>query len=264
MKVLEEYKAYRRREGLNPSRFQDRIILQLFLRDRVEAIWREKPRLSHGGLFRNHMTGLAMGFAYYDCRPTGFCRERCYGLALSGIFDYHMLRLAVLTSESLKRRDPRYLRPLHRTLGSLSHLKVGHWGDAVPEQLPALMDLVLHHPRVVFWWYTRKEEIARLGNELGLPNLRVYLSLDPTSPIPPRERYPHGFTYLFSASVPHPREKEILGDSRLVALFGLKRWGRMETHMDHPKMCPESLLKRGDKGELICLRCQGRCNYNPL
>lgn len=99
MNIKDEYLAFRNTQGLKTSRFNDRVKLQDFIRGRLTEILREKPKFQNGGLLSNYMTRYAIGFAYYDCRPTKFCRERCYGLPLSDMYDYFMLRLSVITSE---------------------------------------------------------------------------------------------------------------------------------------------------------------------
>ena len=99
MTVKEEYLAFRNRNNLNTAKFSDRVRLQHFLKERLDRIWSERPKFNNGGLLSNYMTGYAIGFAYYDCKPTSFCQSRCYGLRISGLHDYFMLRLSVITSE---------------------------------------------------------------------------------------------------------------------------------------------------------------------
>lgn len=267
MSVKDEYLEFRNQHRLSTRVFEDRVRLQLFLRDRLEAIWREQPHFTHGGLLSNHMTRWAMGFAYYDCRPSLFCRTRCYGLPISGLHDYHMLRLGVLTSESLRIEDPRFLEPLTAAIEGLPCLKIGHWGDAVLEQVPAVVRVAQANPHTTFWWYTRKIDVAMAANERRLPNLRAYLSLDPCVVYPPASDYPYGITYVAGNGQRHERHEEILGDPRLVAVFLLKRGQKIEDPDDmqilhHPRICAEKLLsKLGSKQEGICLSCTGRCRY---
>jgi hypothetical protein len=132
MSVKNDYLLYREINGLRTNNFADRVMLQFYL----------KSRLEDGGLYANHMTGFAIGFAYYDCRPTEFCRERCYGLPIAGINDYYMLRLAVITSEALKITDERYLNHLIPKIRNLEYLKIGHWGDATREQIPTIANII--------------------------------------------------------------------------------------------------------------------------
>jgi hypothetical protein len=253
--------------GLKLKNFEDRVLLQNFLRDRLEDIWDENPKFSKGGLFKNYMTRLALGFAYYDCRPSTFCKTRCYGLPIGGIFDFRMLRLGVITSESLKTGDPRYLKPLSKKLNALKYLKIGHWGDAVQEQIPVIANLATENQGTKFWWYTRKQEIALAVNECLLPNLRAYLSLDPTTKYPPYEEYPYGITYFLGDFLRHERHKEILSDPRLVAIFPLKKGKSVEDPTrygveSHPKLCKEKeILASGSKGDEMCFSCLGRCRY---
>jgi hypothetical protein len=265
MGVKEQYIAFKNEHGLRVDVFQDRVRLQEFLRQRLEEMWAEHREFAHGGLFTNYMTGFALGFAYYDCRPTAFCRERCYGLPLSGVNDYYMFRLAVLTSESLKRNDARFMKPLGRKTRELTHLKIGHWGDAVPEQVPAIMGLARNNPSTTFWWYTRKMEIATMVNGCALKNLRAYLSLDPETSVPSSDEYPYGFTYLFGDNQHHPRKRVILDDPRLVAVFSLKKRSTIEPPINHPRMCPEKArVASCGKGALMCLVCRDRCNFTPV
>jgi len=271
MTVKDQYIQYKETNGLKTSRFEDRVRLQKFILDRLPLVWAENPRFTNGGLFRNHMTGYAMGFAYYDCQPSRFCRTRCYGLPIGGVADYYMFRLAVITSESLKTGDSRYLIPLYKKLKTLAVLKIGHWGDATLEQVPVLVQVVRDHPQVTFWWYTRKQNVALAVNQLNLPNLRVYLSLDPTTPYPSKAEYPFGLTYLFGDQHYHPNHATILNDDRLVAVFPLKKGTRIEDPwvsgiMDHPKLCIEKsrYSESRVRGENTCFDCRGRCNFNPV
>jgi len=39
-------------------------------------------------------------------------------------------------------------------------LRIRHWGDAVPIQIPHISEIVCELPGIRIWWYTRKKEIA--------------------------------------------------------------------------------------------------------
>jgi len=273
MSIKDEYLAFRNTRGLKTSKFKDRVELQQFIKGRLNEIWREKPKFQNGGLLSNYMTRYAIGFAYYDCRPTEFCRERCYGLPLSDMYDYFMLRLGVITSEAFKTGDRRFISLVEDTVRdhNLKCLKIGHWGDAVPEQVPHIVDMVKRLPETITWWYTRKKEIATAVNKYRLPNLRAYLSLDPDPrcAYPDEEEYPFGITYLVGDGLRHPHHDDILNDERLVALFVLKKGRHVENPENypgvayHPKLCieKENLAESGKKTDGICLMCSARCNY---
>ena len=271
MTVKEEYLSYRNSNNLNTAKFSDRLRLQFFLQQRLDRIWSERPKFTNGGLLSNYMTGYAVGFAYYDCRPTSFCQNRCYGLRISGLHDYYMLRLSVITSESLKNGDRRYLEQVDTFIkkNNLRCLKIGHWGDAVIEQVLHVANLVKENSPTVFWWYTRKKEVALAVNRLELPNLRAYLSLDPMTEYPGEADYPYGFTYLFGDGMKHANHLDILQDSRLVALFPLKIGRHIEDPEklgigDHPRLCIEKRLsaQSGIDVNEFCLSCYGRCNFS--
>jgi len=272
MSVEEDYKDYKKQLALRPYDFHDRQKLQLFLRSRLDEIWREGFTFSKGGLFRNYMTRYALGFAYYDCRPSSFCKEKCYGLRLGGPYDFNMLRLSVVTSESLKTGDSRYINAVIQQLKKepLECLKIAHWGDAVPKQIPNVAEIVRMFPSMTFWWYTRKEEIAMQVNQLGMKNLRAYLSLDPDpeTRYPNSDEYPYGITYVCGENHKHPRHKDIIHDIRLVAIFSLKRGKAVEDPVkmelaNHPRICIEKKQKAQThrRGEFLCLACRGRCNF---
>lgn len=72
MTVKEEYLSFRdnNNDKLDTAIFSDRVKLQLFLKERLVRIWSERPKFTNGGLLSNYMTGYAVGFAYYDCKPT--------------------------------------------------------------------------------------------------------------------------------------------------------------------------------------------------
>jgi len=269
--VKEEYLSFRDSNKLNTAKFSDRVRLQLFLRERLDRIWSERPKFANGGLLSNHMTGYSIGFAYYDCRPTSFCQNRCYGLHISGLHDYYMLRLSVITSESLKTGDGRYLDEVDTFIkrNNLKCLKIGHWGDAVVEQVQQIADLVKENTPTVFWWYTRKKEVALAANELALPNLRAYLSLDPTTEYPDEGSYTYGFTYLFGDGMRHANHSKIVQDRRLVALFPPKIGRRIEDPEklgigDHPRLWLEKKVSAQSdiQAKNFCLSCFGRCNFS--
>jgi hypothetical protein len=269
MSVKDDYLFYRESNGFRTSIFDDRVKLQLYLKSRLEDIWHEKPKFTNGGLFVNHMTKFALGFAYYDCKPTKFCRTKCYGLPIAGLNDYYMLRLAVITSESLKNSDRRFLIHLIPKIRELEYLKIGHWGDATREQIPIIESIIRESRQTKFWWYTRKLEIATLANSLGLPNLKAYLSLDPYTEYPSPNDYPYGITYLVGSGLYHPNHKEILNDWRLVAIFPLKRGVRIEDLRNdprvgtHPKLCEEKVRYADSRkrGYDSCFECSGRCRF---
>ncbi len=270
MSIKDEYLFFRDNRGLKTNNFNDRVILQKYLRDNIDDIWKEKPGFTNGGLLSNYMSRFAIGFAYYDCKPTSFCKKRCYGLPISGIHDYYMLRLGVITSESFKIGDQRFCNMLKNKIKSLNLrcLKIGHWGDAVLKQVPIIAELAKDIPNTIFWWYTRKKEIAIAANEFELPNLRAYLSLDPCTDYPGKSEYSYGITYLLGQGLRHKQHEDILKDNRLVAIFPLKKGSFIEDIDDdltfHPKICKEKQIKAefGGKGKEICLSCSGRCNYS--
>ncbi len=271
MNVKDEYLQFKISRDLKTGNFKDRVILQELLKSRLELIWDEEPKFSNGGLLSNYMTRYAIGFAYYDCEPSSFCKRKCYGLPISGLHDYYMLRLGVITSESLKTKDIRFIRILENKLRELNLrvLKIGHWGDAVLKQVPNMVEIVNNFPNTKFWWYTRKINVAIAANEYKLRNLKVYLSLDPNTHYPSYKEYPFGITYLFGEEIFHKNHDEILKDDRLVAIFPLKKGKSIESPskykiLNHPKICIEKKLKEelGEKGNEICLFCSERCNYN--
>jgi hypothetical protein len=182
-----------------------------------------------------------------------------------------MLRLSVITSEALKNGDRRYLDEVNGFIkkNNLKCLKIGHWGDAVVEQVQHIADLVKENSRTVFWWYTRKKEVALAVNRLKLTNLRAYLSLDPMTEYPVEGDYPYGFTYLFGDGMKHPNHLDILKDRRLVALFPLKMGRHIEDPgkmgiADHPQVCTEKIATTQSSGKVkeFCLSCFGRCNFS--
>ena len=151
----------------------------------------------------------------------------------------------------------------------MSCLKIGHWGDAVLEQVPHIVGMVRRLPETVCWWYTRKQEIAMAVNEYRLPNLRSYLSLDPESGYPDDDEYPFGITYFLGDGECHRHHEDILNDHRLVAVFLQKKGKSIENPVDypgvayHPKLCIEKEMQAqlGKKTDGICLKCSGRCNF---
>lgn len=271
MSIKDEYLRFRNTQGLKTRIFKDRIDLQHFIKGKLTEIWRDRPKFQNGGLLSNYMTRYAIGFAYYDCRPTTFCRDRCYGLPIGGMHDYFMLRLGVITSEAFKTGDKSFISSMENTIRDLNLkcLKIGHWGDAVLEQVPHMVGMVKRLPKTIVWWYTRKQEIAAAVNEQGLPNLRAYLSLDPVSHYPDKTEYPFGITYLVGSGQMHPRHDDILNDERLVGLFIYKKGRLIEDPKEypgvacHPRFCieKERLAEFGSKTQEVCLTCSGRCNY---
>ncbi len=267
MNVKDEYLEFKNQNNLKIHKFKDRVILQNFIRDRLDDIWKNPPNFRYGGLMSNYMTKFALGFAYYDCRPTSFCKKYCYGLHINGLHDFYMFRLGVITSEALKTNDRRFLNGLTKKIKNLKYLKIGHWGDAVLEQIPIIINLVRECKNTKFWWYTKKQEIAFEANNYNLKNLRVYLSLDPNTDYPSKEDYPYGITYFFGENELHPNHSDIINDKRLVAIFPQKKGRKVIDPANyglahHPKICLEKeLLSQGFKGNEMCLSCEGRCRY---
>ncbi len=271
MRVKDEYLSFRNSNGLRTDVFKDRVILQNFIRERLEDIWRERPSFANGGLLSNYMTRYAVGFAYYDCKPTAFCIQRCYGLPIAGLHDYFMLRLGVITSESFKTGDYRFIDVLKSKLKELNLkcVKIGHWGDATLEQVPHFVELAKEINNTTFWWYTRKKEVAVAANGYHLSNLKSYLSLDPSADYPAMADYPFGITYLFGDGIYHKAHDEILKDDRLIAVFPLKKGRSIEDPRQyglslHSQICKEKqiIAETGGKGHEVCLACSGRCNYS--
>lgn len=267
MGIREEYLSFREINGLKTNKFQNRVKLQLFLRDRLSEIWNENPKFMNGGLLSNYMTKFSLGFAYYDCKPTSFCKEKCYGLPISGLHDFYMLRLGVITSESLKTYDQRFIIPLLNFIkvNRLKYIKIGHWGDAVKDQVPSIAKLAICNPETFFWWYTKKIDVAIAANNYYLPNLKAYLSLEPQTTYPKKSDYPFGITYFLSEYCYNQFHNEILNDKRLVAIFTLKKGKFIEDHrhygiQDHPKLCEDKKLRAtfGSKCQEICLFCSNR------
>ena len=54
MSVKDEYLTFREINQLRKNNFEDSVLLQIFLRDRLEKIWKEEPKFTYGGLFKNH------------------------------------------------------------------------------------------------------------------------------------------------------------------------------------------------------------------
>ena len=271
MKMKDLYLSYKLENDLNPRLFSHRVNLQHFLHGHLDDIMAEHPKFTHGGLLTNRMTGKALGFAYYDCIPTEFCRTRCYGLPMAGVYDYNMLRQGVLVSELLRQRNAEFLKGLVAASRACSHLKIGNWGDATIDQIPALLQLVKSCPETCFWWYTRKLDVATAANAEGCGNLRTYLSLDPCTSYPSPRNYPFGLTYVFGDGLRHPCHADILADDRLVAVFLLKKGRAIQdpnetSLMGHPRLCREKLMAARGQPKLqgVCLGCAGRCNYAPL
>ena len=111
------------------------------------------------------------------CRPTKNCAACCY--AKSGYTRLPAsMRKQIYVSRYLASKD---ISRLKEECRAKSAVRISGTGDLLMSHVKNLVQLAKDLPMVQFWGMTRKLEIANAVNK-KVPNLRILLSVDGTSP----------------------------------------------------------------------------------
>jgi hypothetical protein len=196
-------------------------------------------------LSENRKTGSSIDLPIAGhCRPTTNCSRACY--AKRGPQSWpHSARKHVWTSDYLAGKNiTRLCHECHRHPA----VRLSGSGDLLPTHIPNLIRLATTCPSTTFWGMTRKVEIARAINKAQLPNLRILVTVDATSPA---KTWDYNGTLCYGPR--HPTD-QVPDDPRILTVFPAHYIGRTQKGMPtHPKDCPAVWHKV--TGCAACQRC---------
>jgi len=196
-------------------------------------------------LSENRKTGWSIDLPLKGhCRPTPNCSKACY--AKRGPQSWPLpVRKHLWMSQYLAGPD------ISRLIDECRHLRavrLSGSGDLLEAHVPNLISLAKECHKTRFWGMTRKVEIAQLINNARLPNLRLLVTVDPTSTL---DTWNHRGKLCFGPR--HPQDR-VPRDSRILAVFPAHYSGRVESGMTrHQKDCPG--VWHETSGCLACGRC---------
>ena len=184
------------------------------------------------------------------CRPTAICSFCCYAKAGPQAFP-NATRKHDFISTYLAGND---IRQLIIEAKAHTAVRLSGSGDLNPQHLPNIIRLARACPQTMFWGMTRKPEIATALMKPRLPNLKMMVTVDSSSP---ESTWSYPGRLCFGprrASDPVPR------DARIVTVFPRHCTGRICGDVPKHKLdCPS--VRHTITGG--CLNC-GRCwNWKP-
>lgn len=197
-------------------------------------------------LSRNKKTGVSLNLPTSNCRPTTLCKFACYGR-------HHYLGhgkacLAKWTRNSDYLAHTKDCKELIAEARTFSAVRISGVGDIIPDHVPNLIKLAKACPATQFWGMTRKPELAKKLNS-RLPNLRMLLTIDATTPDKVWDKYDGRMCYG-----PRRAEDKIPRDKRLVVIFPYHNSGKVVGNVPAHKLdCPA--VRHTKAGCLECGRC---------
>jgi hypothetical protein len=179
------------------------------------------------------------------CRPTAICSRACY--ARSGPQAYpNSTRKHVWVSRYLAGKD---IASLIEECQTHTAVRLSGSGDLLPSHCPNIIRLATACPGTQFWGMTRKPEIATALMKARLPNLRIMVTVDSSSP---KSTWQYQGAMCFGPrrqtdSVPQ-------NDRRIVTVFPYHRVGQVVGQVPTtPKDCPA--VRHTVKGCHACAQC---------
>jgi hypothetical protein len=107
-------------------------------------------------------------------------------------------------------------------------------GDLLPAHIPNLIRLASACHETRFWGMTRKPEIARAINNARLPNLRILVTVDATSP---KRTWDYPGTLCYGPR--HPDDQVPKNDRRILTVFPAHYAGKVGKNVPRdPRDCP--------------------------
>jgi hypothetical protein len=179
------------------------------------------------------------------CRPTLNCSHDCYAKAGPQAWT-NARRKHVWISRYLAGHD---ISQLILEAGQHTTVRLSGSGDLLPTHVPNILRLAKACPQTQFWGMTRKPEIAKALMRHHLPNLRIMVTVDSSSPAA-TWRYSGAMCYGPRRQTdPVPRN-----DPRILTVFPRHCTGRVVGHVpSHPRDCPA--VRHTVSGCHACRRC---------
>ncbi len=178
----------------------------------------------------NKKTGVSINFPMKGhCRPSKLCQKLCY--ARSG----HMalpntVKKQNYVSDYFTGND---LLKVIVECKNCHAVRLNGCGDLLPDHVNNIINLANECPKTMFYGMTRKPEIAKVIND-QLPNLRLLLSIDATTPKKVWSKFPGKMCFG-----PRRDVDTVPDDPRIIIVF--------------PYHCHGSVVKNVPKHPLDCL-----------
>jgi hypothetical protein len=193
----------------------------------------------------NRKTGCSIDLPIaHHCRPTARCSHDCYAKRGPQAWPLPVRKHAWL-SDYLAGRD---ISRLVNECRSRTSVRLSGSGDLLPAHIPNLICLAKACHETKFWGMTRKVEIARAINNARLPNLRILVTVDATSP---KETWDYKGTLCFG---PRHSDDKVPRDKRILTIFPAHYSGLVAKGMPRDaRDCPA--VWHDVRGCLECGRC---------
>jgi hypothetical protein len=178
------------------------------------------------------------------CRPTKNCAHDCY--AKSGPQAYpHSQKKHEWVSKYLLRKN---ISELIQECKNKLSVRLNGSGDLLKDHIPNILHLAKACPQTIFWGMTRKPEIATAVNSSNLPNLRLLLSVDASSP---KSVWNYKGKMCYG---PHRPGDLVPNTDQILTVFPRHFIGKVIKGIpEHPKDCPAVRHKISE-----CINCK-RC-----
>ena len=181
-------------------------------------------------LSENRKTGCSIDLPILGhCRPTARCCRDCYAKRGPQVYKNSVLKHAWV-SEYLSGND---LTRLIHECARKPAVRLSGSGDLLPAHIPNLIRLATACHETRFWGMTRKPEIARAINKAQLPNLRILVTVDATSP---KKTWDYSGTLCYG---PRHETDAIPEDQRILTVFPVHYTGKVGKNVPHDSRdCP--------------------------
>ena len=178
----------------------------------------------------NRKTGCSIDLPIAGhCRPTKRCAHDCYAKRGPQIYPASV-RKHVWLSRYLSGRN--ISRLIDEARGHTS-VRLSGSGDLLPAHVPNLISLASACHGTRFWGMTRKPEIARAINKEALPNLRILVTVDATSP---KKTWDYKGTLCYG---PRHAEDVVPSDPRILTVFPVHFSGKVKNQVPRDaRDCP--------------------------
>ena len=178
------------------------------------------------------------------CCATKNCLHDCYAKSGPQAFTRAVRKHEWVSKYLLKKN----ISQLITESKNLNSVRLNGSGDLLPGHCPQIISLALACPQTIFWGMTRKPEIATIINSANLPNLRLLLTVDASSP---------KSVWLYKGKMcfgPRHAEDVIPDTDQILTVFPYHHSGKITKGIsEHSKDCPA--VRHKVTGCVECRRC---------
>jgi hypothetical protein len=181
-------------------------------------------------LSENRKTGVSIDLPIIGhCRPTQRCSRDCYAKRGPQVYKNSVRKHAWVSAYLSGRTISRLIQECARK----SAVRLSGSGDLLPDHIPNLIRLANACHKTRFWGMTRKTEIARAINKARLPNLRILVTVDATSP---KRTWDYPGTLCYG---PRHANDRVPKDRRILTVFPAHYAGKVGKNVPRdPRDCP--------------------------